>query len=91
MFIVHNYSAIFPTKRDFGHVNQFLRENPLFRQAKNEPIFMECIEQGEIHIKSYERSIFKQGNQLLISYHRTMNELLKEVMYNRNNQDVDRK
>ncbi|ARW58179.1 hypothetical protein [Serratia phage X20] len=84
MFVVHNLSNGRNTTRDFGHVNQFFREYPLFRQAKEEPIFKECVEQGFIYIREYERTLFREGNQLLISYHKRLDLLNQEVAYNRN-------
>ena len=83
MFVVHAIEDGLPnTTRDFGHVNQFFRHAPLFRQAKDEMIFNECVKQGFIYIARYIVQTFK-GALELISYHKTLNELLDEVAYNR--------
>lgn len=82
MFVVHILIDGKTTTRDFGHVNQFFREYPLFRQNKDEEIFKECVEQGFIYIESYLIKTFK-GTKEFISYNKRLNLLLDEVAYNR--------
>lgn len=82
MFVVHTLIDGKHTTRDFGHVNMFFRENPLFRQAKDEPVFKECVEQGFIYISEYICNTFK-GRRALITYHKKLDLLLDEVAYNK--------
>lgn len=81
MFVVH---AIVDGQgnltRDYGHVNQFFRCNPGFRSQKDERIFQKCVEQGFIYIRYWTDS---QGIHQ-ITYHKTLNELNDETVYNRN-------
>lgn len=83
MFVVHDITDGIPTTRDFGHVNQFFRHAPLFRQAKDEPIFKECVAQGFIYVSQYKVSQFGRGASELITYHKTLSELNDEVCYNK--------
>lgn len=81
MFVVHLSQNGKNTTRDYGHVNQFFRDRPLFRQAKDEPIFKECVERGFIYISEYFVSI--PNGRWVITYHKTLDLLLDEVAYNR--------
>lgn len=88
MFVVHTIKdGQANTTRDFGHVNQFFRENPLYRNYKEEPIFKECVEQGFIYISEYMVKMFSSGNNAMITYHKSLNLLLEEVSYNRRKYD----
>ena len=85
MFVVHLMRDGEPTNtRDFGHVNQFFRVRPLFRSAKENPVFKECVEQGFIYISEYNVNMFSTGNNRMITYHKSLDLLLEEVAYNRN-------
>lgn len=64
-------------KHVYGHVNQFLRWCPKFYPEKENPIFKECVEKGEIYAQEYYvNGIFTT------SYHRTLEELKQEVFIN---------
>ena len=82
MFVVHTLIEGKNTTRDFGHVNMFFRENPLFRQAKDEEIFKQCVEQGFIYISEYICDTFN-GRRAMITYHKKLDLLLEEVAYNK--------
>ncbi|QGZ15134.1 hypothetical protein [Klebsiella phage vB_Kpn_P545] len=82
MFVVHTLIDGKNTKRDFGHVNMFFRENPLFRQAKDEEIFKQCVEQGFIYISEYLCNT-SNGRRAMITYHKKLDLLLEEVAYNK--------
>lgn len=60
--------------RDFGHVNQFFRNYPIFRNAKGEEVFEECIAQGFIYVHIHEP---------YYTYQKKLDLLLTEVAYNR--------
>lgn len=81
MFVVHILKDGKETRtRDFGHVNQFYKMYPVFRNAKGEPVFEECIEQGFIYIHIVNRpDIFKN----FYTYQKNLALLLTEVAYNR--------
>lgn len=81
MFVVHTLIDGKNTTRDFGHVNMFFRENPLFRHVKEEEIFKQCVEQGFIYISKYACKAFA-GRQA-ITYHKKLDLLLEEVAYNK--------
>lgn len=82
MFVVHTLIDGKNTTRDFGHVNMFFRENPLFRQAKDEEIFKRCVEQGFIYIQEYE--VVREGRkEAIITYQNSLVKLQEEVTYNR--------
>lgn len=62
-------------------VNQFFRLYPLFRMAKDEPIFKECVEQGFIYFA--HQSIVVEGlRRGATVYHKSLEELKKEMLYN---------
>lgn len=82
MFVVHTLIDGKNTTRDFGHVNMFFRENPLFRQAKDEEIFKQCVEQGFIYISEYLCDTVN-GRRAMITYHKKLDLLLDEVAYNK--------
>lgn len=82
MFVVHTLIDGKNTTRDFGHVNMFFRENPLFRQAKDEEIFKQCVEQGFIYISEYLCDTVN-GLRAMITYHKKLDLLLDEVAYNK--------
>lgn len=82
MFVVHTLIDGKNTTRDFGHVNMFFRENPLFRQAKDEEIFKQCVEQGFIYISEYLCNT-SNGRLAMITYHKKLDLLLEEVAYNK--------
>lgn len=82
MFVVHTLIDGKHSTRDFGHVNMFFRENPLFRQAKDEEIFKQCVEQGFIYISEYLCDTFN-GRRAMITYHKKLDLLLDEVAYNK--------
>ncbi|UNI73259.1 hypothetical protein [Escherichia phage CLB_P2] len=85
MFVVHTISGHGPTTTmDYGHVNQFFRHQPLFRIAKENPLFKECVEQGFIYISKYDVNMFSTGNNRMITYNKRLDLLLEEVAYNRN-------
>lgn len=83
MFVVHTLIDGKNTTRDFGHVNMFFRENPLFRQAKDEEIFKQCVEQGFIYVSEYICNAFSGGRRAMITYHKKLDLLLEEVAYNK--------
>lgn len=85
MFVVHIIEDGKPNRtRNYSHVNQFFRlGDPLFRQAKNELVFTQCVEQGFIYISQYMVDTSK-GRCEIITYNKTLNELLDEVAYNKN-------
>lgn len=75
MFVVHVLrDGKATTTRDFGHVNQFYKMYPIFRGAKGEEVFEECIKQGFIYVHIHEPYYAYQKNLAL---------LLTEVAYNR--------
>lgn len=76
MFVVHLLQDDKPTStRDYGHVNQFFRNGwGLFRRAKDEEIFKECVAQGFIYIHVHGRYNV---------YQKQLDLLLDEVAYNR--------
>ncbi|BAQ22866.1 hypothetical protein AU156_gp235 [Edwardsiella phage PEi20] len=82
MFVMHLMRDGQPTRtRDFGHVNQFLRMYPIFRDAKGEEVFEECIAQGFIYIH-HKDHVEKQKH--FYTYQKSIDLLLTEVAYNRN-------
>jgi hypothetical protein len=88
MFVVHDISGGRCSTRDYGNVAQFFRAKPLYRQAKYEPIFKECVERGFMYTSEY--SVNTPGGPIWInSYHRTLIELQDEVAYNRSTTNED--
>lgn len=80
MFVVHDITDGKNTTRDYGHVNMFFRECPLFRSVKDAEIFKECVEQGFIYISEY----YVEGlGKWITTYQKTLKSLLDEVAYNR--------
>lgn len=66
MFVVHSKVGKKWLSCDYGHVNQFYRWNPEWRDAKSNDIWKECIVQGFVYISGS-------------TYHRTIDELLTEL------------
>lgn len=81
MFVVHLMQDGMPTKtRDFGHVNQFYKRYPIFRNSKDEPIFNECIEQGFMYV--HLKVDMNQAKDFY-TYHKRLDLMLEELVYNR--------
>ena len=75
MFVVHEiYTDKLSTSRDYGHVNQFFRHNPMWREVKSCEVFKECIKQGFIYIQ-----IYMCHGKYHTTYHKTLAELKAEV------------
>ncbi len=83
MFVVHTITDGIPKSHDYGNVRQFLRLNPVYFQAKDEDIFIQCVRRGFMYVTEYDIK-----DKRIISYHKTLNELLDEVAYNRSTQTV---
>ncbi|AKJ73264.1 hypothetical protein vBKpnAMK4_00176 [Klebsiella phage vB_Kpn_AM_K4] len=66
MFVVHTKVGKRWLSCDYGHVNQFYRWNPIWREAKSCPIWNECINNGFVYIDG-------------LTYHRSVSELSKEL------------
>lgn len=83
MFVVHDITGGRCTTRDYGNVAQFFRHKPVFRQAKDEEIFKECVKQGFIYTSEYFVNV-ENERRWIITYNKSLIELQDEVVYNRN-------
>lgn len=81
MFVMHLMRDGEPVRtRDFGHVNQFFRNYPVFREARGEEIFEECVSQGFIYVHHKDH---KEKERHFYTYHKQLGLMLEELAYNR--------